>query len=397
MSVFIYNCNQMTRGVMAEMRAINPLKNNDGILLRFSYKGKRYSITPISGAKFDNPVDYAKVQDIAHQIMADIRVGQFDETLSRYGGNLKQIQANLDATQERLKELRQKQSKADMRDLWVKYRNFKAKSLARSTIVIDYDRRVGGILQKLPCTDLSEAIAIRDWIMEATTPSQARKILTHLSACCDWAIESQLIEVNPFTGMAQRIKVKPDSDSDINPFSIQERDQIIQAFKLSPQYSHYAPLVEFLFFTGCRPSEAIALTWEDFSKDKLTFDKAWVEGRLQKGLKTQKKRVIKLNFQALTILESEFSKVDENASGLIFPSPENTVIDWRNFAVRAWRSVLASLPEIDYRNPYQCRHTFITWRLMVGDKVQDIAKYCGNSSTMIYKRYAGITRGYCPD
>lgn len=372
------------------MREINPLKNNDGILLRFSYKGKRYTITPVSGGKFDNPDDYSKSQDIANQIMADIRVGQFDETLSRYGGNLKQIQANLDATQEHLKELRQKQSKADIKELWAKYRNFKVKSLANSTIKIDYDRRVGGMLARSRFSDLSEAIAIRDWIMNETTPSQARRILTHLNACCDWAVESQLIELNPFTGMAQRIKVKQDSDSDINPFSIKERDQIIEAFK-SSQYSHYAPLVEFLFFTGCRPSEAIALKWSDLTNMKLTIQRVFVEGKSQPQLKTQKKRIILLSQPVLFMLSQLDTKTD-----LIFPSPENTVIDWRNFAVRAWRSVLSSLPEIEYRNPYQCRHTFITWRLLVGDTAQDIAKYCGNSPTMIYKRYAGITRGYCP-
>jgi hypothetical protein len=50
-----------------------------------------------------------------------------------------------------------------------------------------------------------------------------------------------------------------DEDADVNPFSKQERDLIIQTFASDRYYSYYTLYVQFLFFTGCRPSEAIAL------------------------------------------------------------------------------------------------------------------------------------------
>ncbi|MBD2433922.1 MULTISPECIES: hypothetical protein [Fischerella] len=40
-------------------------------------------------------------------------------------------------------------------------------------------------------------------------------------------------------------------DSDINPFSRDERDRIIEAFKNNRYYKHYAQFIEFLFMTGC--------------------------------------------------------------------------------------------------------------------------------------------------
>jgi integrase len=63
--------------------------------------------------------------------------------------------------------------------------------------------------------------------------------------------------------MAADIKVpKGDlEDTDINPFSLEERDRIIQAFKADRYYKFYAPLIEFLFMTGCSPSAAVALQW----------------------------------------------------------------------------------------------------------------------------------------
>ncbi len=81
----------------------------------------------------------------------------------------------------------------------------------------------------------------------------------HLSACCKWAKKSGLIEADPFYGMASEIKLKKVSNEEveIDPFSREERDRIIAAFKGNRYYKRYAPLVEFLFLNGCRPSEAL--------------------------------------------------------------------------------------------------------------------------------------------
>lgn len=53
---------------------------------------------------------------------------------------------------------------------------------------------------------------------------------------------------------------------------------MIEAFKTDKRpgrhYRHYAPLVEFWFLTGCRPSEAIGLFWGNVAEDcsAITFD-----------------------------------------------------------------------------------------------------------------------------
>jgi len=54
-------------------------------------------------------------------------------------------------------------------------------------------------------------------------------------------------------------------ENDRRAFTKVERDIIIKAFYESDSKAilQVAPLVEFLFLTGCRPSEAVALTWRD--------------------------------------------------------------------------------------------------------------------------------------
>jgi integrase len=368
------------------MREIKPIDNNGGILFRFSVQGKRLAFTPIPGGKFDNSDDLKAAQAIAAQIEGDLRTGNFDPTLAKYGPTAS-IQKGIDAANQALKELREKQAGHDLKDLWERYKAFKIPMIAPTTLKIDFGRRMK-FLENLPTTQLSEAASIRNWIIANKPPAQARKILIQINACCDWALISGLIEVNPFAKMAQQIKVMSDEDSEVNPFSLAERDLIIEAFERD--FPFYAPLVKFCFFTGCRPSEAIALEWPDLRGKRLTFHSTFSDGEHGAKLKTQKKRTITLNDRAIAALP-------EKTNNLIFPSPKGKFLDWHNFANRAWRKVLEGLPEIEYRHPKQMRHTFITERILAGDSPVNVGKYVGNSTTTIFRRYLGSDRAYVPD
>jgi integrase len=56
-----------------------------------------------------------------------------------------------------------------------------------------------------------------------------------------------------------------------------------------------------------------------------------------------------------------------------------------------WKPVLNQLG-IEYRKPYQTRHTFITLALDNGLDAKDVARLVGNSPEVIYKHYAGKKR-----
>ena len=102
--------------------------------------------------------------------------------------------------------------------------------------------------------------------------------------------------------MASEIKLeKPvgEEEEEINPFTRKERDRIIGAFEADRHHKKYAPLVKFLFFTGCRPSEALALQWKNCKQQVITFRRVLVyDGKklvIQDGLKTQKLRKFSIN------------------------------------------------------------------------------------------------------
>ncbi len=215
----------------------------------------------------------------------------------------------------------------------------------------------------------------------------------HLSACCKWAKRSKLVGDNPFEEMAAEIKLKKVSNEEIEikPFTRVERDRIIEAFETNRYYNHYAPLVKFLFLTGCRPSEALALPWENIGKSTILFDQAVVYDGirpvLKKGLKTQKSRKFPINAQ-LEDLMNAIRPSDCKLEDLIFLGPRQKIIDWGNFTNRGWSTVMKSLKDIDYRNPYQTRHTFCSLCREADISSVQIAKWVGNSAAIIDRVYA---------
>jgi integrase len=79
----------------------------------------------------------------------------------------------------------------------------------------------------------------------------------------------------------------------------------------------------------------------------------------------------------------------------VFPSTRDLgYIDWDYFAISAWKKVLKTINSLEYKNPYQMRHTFITLALKNSISPQDIARHCGNSAEVIFKHYAGTSRTF---
>jgi integrase len=375
------------------------LSSNGRLQLRFHYEGRRHYLS----TGYPDTPEHRKLAEIkAKEIDKDILYERFDpNNLDKYKPK------SALSTVTPVTPIAPPQR--SLAELWEKYTEFKRPSLSPSTLAKDFVKIRRCIDIHLPTQSIGEAVAIRDWLIANRTPNAAKRVLTQLTACCDWAMKSQLISENPFDGMAADIKIPKGAseETDINPFSLEERNQIIEAFKSDQYYKFYAPLIEFLFLTGCRPSEAIALQWQHISSDyrSIRFEQAVVISEhglvCKKGLKTQKKRVFPANARLAALLAS-IKPAEATGETKIFPSPEGGWIDVHNLTNRAWRSVLAKLNEIKYRKLYQTRHTFITAALETAlttpdGKIKmldakDVAKLVGTSPEMIYQHYAGQTR-----
>jgi integrase len=319
------------------------------------------------------------------RIQNDILAGHFDGDLSKYKPQ----------TFSKVREIAPVEN-LSIRDIWDSYTEYKRPQLSQTTIAVDYER-VSIYIDRFPTTLFSEAVPIRDWLLNNTTPGQTKRILKGLSACGTWAVKSGIITSNSFDGMAADISTgKGDDELDINPFSIEERELIIQKFW--DDGSHYAPLVEFLFRTGCRPSEAIALQWRHITPGhrSIIFDQAVTIGekglRVKRGLKTQDRREFPCG-EKLKIFLRSIEPSPKDPAQFIFQSPKGKLIDFQNFASRKWKPTIKILG-IDKRksNPYQMRHSYITYCIESGMDAKDVAKLVGNSPEMIYRHYAGAKR-----
>ena len=292
-------------------------------------------------------------------------------------------------------------------ETWDKYIDFKRPSVSPSYLAHQL-QATRNHLEKLSGSPGMDAVAVRDWAMGNLSVDSAKRLIAQLSACYTWAKNSKLIEGNPFAGMASQIKLPRckkvnAGDREVEPFTVTERDAIIAAFKTNQfchpftsknhLHSNYAAYIEFLFYTGCRPSEAIGLQWRniDLGKRIVLFQGAVVQsprGRIRKeGLKTQAFRRFKINDQLREVLEN-IKPLSRSAESLVFPAAEGGFIVQDNFRKRVWKTILQGL-QIEYRVPYQTRHTFITLCLDKGIDAKDIAQWVGNSPEIIYKHYAG--------
>ncbi|MCS7032171.1 MAG: tyrosine-type recombinase/integrase [Gloeomargarita sp. SKYG116] len=344
--------------------------SNGRLQLRWTWNGKRYCLSP---GLPDTPLARKGVKLLVATIERDLAYGMFDGDTSKYKPKPVKPQ--------------EPPKPVDLRQLWVRYEDFRRPQVSLNTLGGVY-RQVRNALRDCPY-GLNEPVKVRDWLVSHHPPDACKRILTRLSACCRWAVQSGLLDRNPFQGMTSLIRVPKATRQEIDPFTPQERDVILDVLDRHPTYRHYRPLVQFLFLTGCRPGEALGLEWAHIHDGYIHFQQSAVvthPGTVKPGLKTQASRRFPINRQLQALLDSI-----PQTSRWVFPSPTGRLINQNNFSRRVWPAVLAQAG-VRYRRLYNTRHSFITWALQKGLPVQDVAKLCGNSPGVIYSNYAGCTR-----
>jgi integrase len=334
----------------------------------------------------DTPKNRELAEQKAYQIELDILSGNFDGTLAKY-----KPQRHLSVVIPG--ELQQVLTIAELWDRYIEYKrpSLKPRTLDKLAVLEKH-------IKRCPYQALDEGIKIRLSLLQQTTNSQAKDVLMYLSAACKWGMKYGLVTFNHFEGMYNELpKHKWQDESKPNAFSEEEKLKIIQAFRNHKPskgigYSHYAPFVEFLFLTGCRPSEAIGLQWKHITPDcsRISFDSSLVQvGNGERvrvnGSKNNKKRIFNCNQKLQELLLKSRSENPEMES-LVFPSPEGLSIHYRNFSRRAWGKIVDPLIRRK-TTPYSCRDTFISEQIAKGVPTAVVAKSCDNSVEMIEQKY----------
>ncbi|MEH2266175.1 tyrosine-type recombinase/integrase [Nostoc sp.] len=345
----------------------------------------------------DTPQNRRKAQMVVLQIESDVEAERLDGSLEKY-----RIALGIFKNQQRLQIIPKSPT---LKQLWGKYCEFKENQVSATSYIQDFLGRYARAIEDLPTKEISSAIAIRDYLLKNYPPYTCKRLLTQFSACCKWAVKSKLITSNPFEGLAGDIKVKRWDTDKIDPFTSLEREAIIYAFETHALYSGYTAFVRFLFLTGCRIGEAIALQWGHINHQCTEIYFCESHNRYgRKGTKTGVSRKFPCNSSLQHLLLSIRPNVCHKGA-LVFPSPNaNKEISVNSFTSVVWRGgmnrgyyypgIVTRLVETGlvsrYRPPYNCRHTFITECLERKISVSRIGRWVGNSAETILKHYAGV-------
>lgn len=378
------------------------------LVLRFWVKGidKQFFIS--SGLK-DTPRNREVVRLRRDAIATDIMLDRFDISLESYHfKSVKNSSKPLIIT---------KKYEYGLKQLWNKYTDFKSALLERTSL-INY-KKTAAVIERLADDSLKKAPEIREWLLKNLSHGRAWETLMAFSACCNWAVDCGLIADNPFLKLKIPKPKKRSLDDDYKAFTLEQRDLIIESFEKHETYSHYAPLIKFLFWTGCRPGEAFALTWADITDNctRIRIDKSYSQ-RIKKGTKNNKKRTFPTSegskLQSL-LLEIKPPLKDYNPSKLVFTSKTRKQLSSK-LVFFAWKDSyhkkegkkyhylgvvqeLAAKGLVPYLKLYATRHTFITWAIAHGITPEKVALWVGDEVETILKFYVhpNVVGSECPD
>jgi integrase len=244
-----------------------------------------------------------------------------------------------------------------------------------------------------------------DWFLASKLSGSTWNIRRRfIKSCTTWAQSEGLIEgKNPWL----QLKARKSEKTGAKPLTVEETNLVIQAFeqnrfcsKNAPyKHSFYVPFLKFLFLSAARPGEAIALQWKhiDFNLGVIEIGEAmgrdlalspYTTKKIRKDTKTGEIRHLPLT-QALKEIML-FQRADSaKPTDLVFPGAKGGIMDIRTFRL-AWKKVLIGL-ELDYRPPYQTRHTSLS-QIAQHHGLLAAAKVAGHKSLdMVSRHYAKFT------
>jgi integrase len=358
------------------------------IKIYWRYKGRTHSM--MRAWRPDNPVHVRFVEQLRLRISNDLATGNYDPTLAKYDPR----------------------GKADLPDqyirslsaLWIAFKQASENRVAETT-----QKRYWAMCDKaieLASQNSLVPESLRDFkelLLQKYALTTTKRILQMLRAAYNWAKDEDLVEAvddNPFSKLQSSLK-EPKSSRSCRAFSQKEVDSILRIFE--SEAVEYINFVKFLFLTGCRPEEAIALTWNNVKGGFIIFDSAYSAGIL-KTTKTGESRSLPVNSSLNDVLADQqlvTLKNVVNSNSLVFPRVSTSrYIDLASFTQKIWKPLITKLIESgevsEYLPTYHCRHTFITNQLKAGKDVATVAQWVGNSSSVIMRHYAAANKEEVP-
>src|SRR6266478_3255681 len=197
------------------------------------------------------------------------------------------------------------------------------------------------------------------------------------------------VKENPFNDLPKKWWPRVQQDEP-DPFTEAERDSILSYYRTSRPYKAYA-FVHFRFYTGTRPSEAVALKWGniDLISAKATVTSSRTLGEENAPKTTASARTVKLLPNVIELLKT-ILPLHVEAKDHVFTDDVGQPLDQNEFG-RKFQDVLRVL-EIRPRPFYNTRHTYISVALTLGCNPKWIGEQTATSLIMIQQNYGKYIR-----
>nr|WP_300309252.1 DUF3596 domain-containing protein [Halomonas sp.] len=255
--------------------------------------------------------------------------------------------------------------------------------------------------------DAIDHIELQNWIQKDLAKKLANKTIKEIVSIMRQTFRLYATRNKKAFDPTQGITVRLPDDEDPDPFTRSEIEKILTTPTKRVQELN---LIKFALYDGPRISEAQALAWEDVldvEKGIIRYRRAVVRGRFKVTKTKRSTRVHHLLKPAREALQEQYAltgslpelayeivdrdnrTVRKEKLRLVFLNSQSGKPFYENaIRQRFWKTHLAKAG-VRYRGPNQCRHTFISQMLSLGDvPLHWISNHVGHSTiNMIQRRY----------
>ena len=211
------------------------------------------------------------------------------------------------------------------------------------------------------------------------------------------AVDDEIIETNPLNGWKYTNNEAPKKADDVDPFTADEQTDILN--ELTDQNRN---MYTVFFWTGLRPSELIALDWDDIDwrRGVIKVTKALTQAaaKCEEPKTEASNREIKILEPAMQAIVSQKSYTYlKNKEIFQNPKTGERWIGDRPIRNGVWRPALRRT-KVRYRRPYQTRHTYASMMLTADESIAWLAGQMGHRDWgMLRNRYAKFIKDSMPE
>jgi len=237
-------------------------------------------------------------------------------------------------------------------------------------------RDITGITYKM----LSAIVAERVW----TSNKTHNNYVSALREMFAYALDHEYIEDNP----AVKLKMLRVQHPDPEPYTVAEAQALIDAARKTHGQID-ALYWELAFLLGMRPGEQISVQWSDWNRvtGRLTVRRMRTEGQSKNSTKTHHSRHVDLPPRAVEALQELRPLTSMRGAYLFVDHLTGEQIETSTVMRDRW-ALLHKVAGVSYREPYQCRHSSVSWKIMAGHNLMKVSKNHGHSMATMLKTYA---------